>query len=52
VVTWGVAHEEVKSLLQMSQDTLQVITQEMLMIGCSAGTIRNLWSAIEELHRT
>ena len=51
VVTWGVAHEEVKALLPMSQDTLQAITQEMLMIGCSAGTIRNLWSAIEDRHR-
>ncbi len=42
VVTWGVAHEEVKALLPMSQDTLQATTQEMLMIGCSAGNIRNL----------
>jgi hypothetical protein len=30
VVTWGVAHEEVKALLPMSQDTLRAITQEML----------------------
>jgi hypothetical protein len=34
----------------MSQETLQAITQELLMIGCSAGTIRNLWSAIEDRH--
>jgi hypothetical protein len=51
VVAWDVAHEEVKALLPMSQDTLQAITQEMLMIGCLAGTIRNLWSAIEDRHR-
>ena len=35
----------------MSQDTLDAITQEALMIGLSAGTIRNLWSAIEDQHR-
>jgi len=51
VLTWGVAHEEVKSLLPMTQQTLKAITQEMLMVGCSAGTIRNLWSAIEDRHR-
>ncbi len=52
MVIWGVAHEEVIVLLPMSQDTLQAITQEMLMIGCSAGITRNLWSAIEERHST
>jgi hypothetical protein len=51
VLTWGVAHDEVKLLLPMSQDTLKAITQECLMIGMSAGTIRNLWSAIEDRHR-
>jgi hypothetical protein len=51
VLTWGVAHEEVKSLLPMTQETLKAITQEMLMVGCAAGTIRNLWSAIEDRHR-
>ena len=52
VLTWGVAHEKVKSLLPMNMETLQAITQEMLMIGCSTGTILNLWSAIEDRHRT
>jgi hypothetical protein len=51
VLTWGVAHDEVKSLLPMAQDTLKAITQEGLMIGMSAATIRNLWSAIEDRHR-
>ncbi len=51
VLTWGVAHEEVKSLLPMTQETLKAITQEMLMVGCAAGTIRNLWAAIEDRHR-
>jgi hypothetical protein len=31
VLTWGVAHEEVQSLLPMTQETLKAITQEMLM---------------------
>ena len=51
VLTWAVAHGDVKSLLPMSQDTLKAITQEALMVGLSAGTIRNLWSAIEDRHR-
>jgi len=51
VLTWGIAHEEVKSLLPMTQETLKAITQEMLMVGCAAGTIRNLWAAIEDRHR-
>ena len=51
VLTWGVAHNEAKLLLPMSQDTLKAITQECLTIGMSAGTIRNLWSAIEDRHR-
>ncbi len=51
VLTWAVAHDDVKSLLPMSQDALKAITQEALMVGLSAGTVRNLWSAIENLHR-
>ena len=51
VVTWGVAHGEVANLLPMSQDTLKAITQELLMVGCATGTIRNVWSAIEDRSR-
>ena len=51
VLTWAVAHDSVDSLLPMSQDTLKAITREALMVGLSAGTIRNLWSAIENRHR-
>jgi integrase len=35
----------------MSQTTLKALTQELLMVGCGAGTIRNVWSAIEDRHR-
>lgn len=51
VLSWGIAHDEVRSLLPMSLPVLKAITQEMLMLGSSAGTIRNLWSAIEDRHR-
>jgi hypothetical protein len=51
VLTWAVADGDVKSLFKVSQDTLKAITQEALMVGMSAGTIRNLWSAIENRHR-
>ena len=51
MLTWAVAHGDVQSLLLMSQDTLKAITHEALMVGLSAGTIRNMWSAIEDRHR-
>ena len=51
MLSWGIAHDEVKLLLPMSRDTLKAITQELLMVGCSAGSIRNIWSAIEDRHR-
>jgi hypothetical protein len=40
VLTWGVAHEAVDKLLPMSKDTLKALTQELLMVGVSAGTIK------------
>ena len=42
---------EVERLLPMSMDTLKAITQELLMMGCATGTIRNVWSAIEDRSR-
>ena len=51
VLAWAIAHESVGALLPMSTATLKAITQEMLMVGCSAGTIKNVWSAIEDRHR-
>jgi len=51
VITWAIAHEEVASILPMTQTTLKAITQEMMMIGCATGTIRNVWSAVEDRHR-
>ncbi len=51
MLSWGIAHDEVRSLLPMGLPVLKAITQEMLMLGSSAGTIRNVWSAIEDRHR-
>ena len=51
VITWGIAHEEVGSILPMTQTTLKAITQELMMMRCATGTIRNIWSAIEDRHR-
>lgn len=51
VITWAIAHGETESILPMSQTTLKAITQELMMIGCATGTIRNVWSAIEDRHR-
>ena len=51
VVTWGIAHKNLKGLLPMSKDTIKALTQELLMVGCAAGTIRNVWSSIADRHR-
>ena len=32
VLTWGIAHGEVATLLPMSQTTLKALTQELLMV--------------------
>ena len=51
VLTWGIAHECVESLLPMSKTTVKALSQEQLMVGCSPGTISNVWSSIEDRHR-
>lgn len=50
-MTWGIAHKNLKGLLPMSKDTIKALTQELLMVGCAAGTIRNVWSSIADRHR-
>ena len=51
VVTFGLSHNEVGSMLPMSQDTLKSLTTELLLAGTSVNSIKNLWSAIESRHR-
>ncbi len=45
-VDLGVTHEVVADLLPMSRETLTALTQEMLMVNCAAGVIKNLRCAI------
>jgi hypothetical protein len=47
VLAWGIAHDEVRLLLPIDQDTLKAVTQELLVVRCSAGSIRNIWSDYE-----
>ena len=35
----------------MSKTVIKALSQELLMVGCSPGTIRNIWSSIEDRHR-
>ncbi len=51
VITWGIAHGCVADVLPMVKDTLKALTLELLMTGCATGTIRNVWSSVEERHR-
>ena len=51
VLTWGIAHDSVHLLLPMTQATLKALTLELLMVGCAAGTIKNVWCSIEDRHR-
>ena len=46
VMTWEIAHECLESLLLMG-----LKAQELLKVGCAAGTIRNVWSSIADRHR-
>jgi hypothetical protein len=41
----------VADVLPMAKDTLKALTLELPMAGCATGTIRNVWSSIEERHR-
>jgi hypothetical protein len=51
VLTWGIAHRVLGQLMPMSKDTLKALTQELLMVGCAAGTIKNVWCSISDRHR-
>jgi hypothetical protein len=51
VLTWGIAHQAVGQLMPMNKVTLKALTQELLMVGCAAGTIKNVWCSISDRHR-
>jgi hypothetical protein len=45
------AHEVMDQLLPKSVETLKAFTVELLLVGASANTVKNAWSAIEHRHR-
>jgi hypothetical protein len=49
-IHWGIAHRALGQLLPMSRVTLKALTQELLMVGCAAGTIKNVWCSISDRH--
>ena len=51
VVTWLLAHDAADQGLPMSRALLEALTMELLLMGLSVGSIRNIWSAIENRHR-
>ena len=51
VLTFGLAHGELDKLLPMTVATLKSLTAEFLLVGVTANSIKNLWSAIEHRHR-
>ena len=45
------AHDAADQGLPMSRALLEALTMELLLMGSSVGSIRNIWSAIENRHR-
>jgi hypothetical protein len=61
VLTWGIAHQLLNrpsivetiagalgQLMPMSKVTLKALTQELLKVGCAAGTIKNVWCSVSD----
>ena len=51
VVTFALSHDDVGMVLPMTQDTLKSFTVELLIVGYSVNSIKNIWSAIEDRPR-
>ena len=51
VITFGLAHGIMHKILPMGLEELKALTLELLMLGASANSIKNVWSAIEYWHR-
>jgi hypothetical protein len=51
VLTWGIANRAVRDLLPVGRVTLKALTQELLMVGCAACTIKNVWCSVSDRHR-
>ena len=52
VVTWLLAHDAADQGLPMTKELLDALTMELLLMGSSVGSIRNIWSSVEDRHRT
>ena len=50
VVTWLLAHDAADQGLPMPKAILEALTMELLLMGLSVGSIRNIWSAIANRH--
>jgi len=51
VLTWGLAHGIMNQLLPMSMDDVHAMVMEMMMLGLSASSIKNVLSCVESRHR-
>ena len=51
VVTWLLAHDLADKGLPMTREVLEALTMELIFLGLSVGSIRNIWSSIENRHR-
>ena len=51
ILTFGLAHGVMDRLLPMNMEELRAVIMEMMMVGASAGTIKNVMSAVENRHR-
>ena len=51
VLTFGMAHGTMDLLLPMAVGELRALVMEFMMLGVSAGSIKNVLSAIEHRHR-
>jgi len=51
VLTWGLAHGIMNQLMSVSMDDVHAMVMEMMMLGLSASSIKNVLSCVESRHR-
>jgi hypothetical protein len=52
VVMWLLAHDAADQGLPMTKELLDALTMELLLMGATVGSIRNIWSSVKDRHRT
>lgn len=50
-LSWGLAHEQMHRLLPMSMEDVQAFVMELMMLGMSANSLKNVMSCLEARHR-